>query len=128
MTSDPPEGPSHGREAARYRRRLREVEGERDSLAAQNARLRADVVELALRTTAVPGKLETLRHPGDLVALGGADPDDLFDAEGGLDHGKVTIALTDLHRRRPDLFEERPGSDDEVEPLEPSLADLLRIR
>lgn len=85
------------REAARYRKRLRETEGERDQLAERlNAMRRTEVERLAG---------DTLRVPSALWASG-VDLADLLDEQGNIDQAKVKAAAASaldslgLERRR----------------------------
>lgn len=91
---EPAERESPNREAARYRTRLREVEGERDALAARVQRLqRAAVARLVGDRLAVPD---------DLLAFGLA-LEDLLTEDGEVDAELVNSAVFDLLTRRPGL-------------------------
>lgn len=80
------EGPEEGkaaREAAKYRRRLRDAEAERDDMAAQLDAARRSIAEgVAARHLAKPASLW----------LSGATPADVLDDNGGVDAEKV-VAL-----------------------------------
>lgn len=84
-----------GGEAARFRRRLRETEVERDRLAGQVADLqRREVERLAADVLAVGA---------DLLALDGATLPDLLDDDGHVVADRVTTAAAELVRSRPGL-------------------------
>lgn len=87
---DPPDA-STNREAARYRRRLRDVEGERDALAGQLAALRRQVAE---------HHATGLARPSDLW-LAGTDVSDLLDDQGAVDPAKVAAAVNTVRREHP---------------------------
>lgn len=95
-TPEPAEAPEPAdtkaaREAARYRRRLREVEAERDRLAAQvQAMQRAEIERLSLAEYRVRG--EALWAAGYQVA-------DLVDDEGRPDVAKVAAAAEEAAQR-----------------------------
>lgn len=89
-----------GNEAARYRRRLRDTERERDALAQQVTTMQAaEVTRLAA---------ETLADPGDLLALGTGLADVLTD--GTVDPDKVHRAAAALVKSRPNLRRTPPFS------------------
>ena len=83
-----------GREAARYRRQLRTVEAERDTLAAQ--------VE-ALQRSAVLSAATGLAVPADLLDVGHVEVADLLDEHGQPDPEKVRDAVAALVIARPGL-------------------------
>ncbi len=92
-----------GNEAARYRRRLRDTEAERDvlrdQLAAARARLSA-IERNAVRELAGG----SLTNPDDLGTLGGLDLDDLpRDEAGELDTAAVQAGIDALGKARPEL-------------------------
>ncbi len=82
-------------EAARYRRRLREVEAERDAL--------ADKVESLQRAQALAQAAGVLSQPADLFEVGRVDLAALLNADGDLDAGAVAAALDALIEARPGL-------------------------
>ncbi len=92
--------PRGNHEAAKYRRRLREVEAERDTAAERLAAMqRREVERLA-------GGEGALADGSDLFAFG-AELADLLDAETGLpDESKVTEAVKTLAGQRPHLARE----------------------
>lgn len=91
--ADPPEGGNS--EAAKYRRRLRDTEAERDAHAARiEAFQRRDVARLAG---------ESLAQPEDLFDVGGRDLADLLDDSGEVDPEKVSLASAALLESRPGL-------------------------
>lgn len=82
-------------EAAKYRRRLRATEAERDILATQVEELRkAEILRLAG---------ENLSVPGDIFTLGGAAISDLLDDAGMVDREKVSATVDALIGARPGL-------------------------
>ena len=90
-----------GNEAARYRRRLRDTERERDRLAEQVTALqRREVDRLAA---------DHLSVGGDLLALGDTALADLLGEDGHPDAGKVHAAATALTASRPGLARPRSG-------------------
>lgn len=92
---EPAEPEGGNTEAARYRRRLRETESERDTLARRVETLQRAAVERAAA--------EHLAQPGDLWALG-TQLSDLLDGDtGDVDDGKVTAAIDSLLSSRPGL-------------------------
>lgn len=95
-TATPPEQPDDdttstaGQEAAKYRRKLRHVEAERDTLASRlQAAHRREVERLASSTVTRP----------EALWAAGVEVDDLLDAEGNVDEEKVTDAVTDVADR-----------------------------
>jgi len=84
---------SPSREAAKYRRQLRETEVERDSLRAQLAVLRRAEVE---RVAA-----DVLERPADAWLVWGDDPQRFLDDGGALDAEAVRQAAQELARERP---------------------------
>lgn len=101
---DPDDG-RIGHEAARYRRRLRETESERDELSAQLGNLRRTHIEAVIaRGVDIGDNRVTLSVPGDLVALGGVEVADLFAADGTVNTDRLDTALRELHASRPGLF------------------------
>jgi len=82
------------REASRYRRQLREAEGERDGLRGRvEAMQRAEVERLVADQIAVPAD----------VWLAGALLPDLLDDDGNVDPAKVTDAVKAVLTDRPGL-------------------------
>lgn len=84
-----------GREAAKYRRRLRETEAERDGLAARVERQQLREVD---RLAA-----ERLAEPGDLRMIGGAQLEQLLTEDGDIDPAAVAAAVDELLTTRPGL-------------------------
>lgn len=102
-----------GREAAKYRTRLREVEAERDTLTEQLGTMRTAVLEQHLAgdiTITVERDGRTfersvrLAHPEDATTLGGIDPAAVWTEDGRLDVKNISAAIGKLHANRPDLF------------------------
>jgi len=101
-----------GNEAARYRRRLREAEGQRDAVTAERDGLaqrvermqRADVERLA--------STGGLAAPADLWALGGVELAELLDDDGEVDAEAVAEAVAGVLEARPGLRgRRRPAPD-----------------
>jgi len=118
---DGQEAPSADREAAKYRRRLREVEKERDKLAEQvTGHHRAAVERLAA---------EQMSTPGDLW-LAGVDLADLIGDEGDVDDDKVADAVDQVLADRPHWRKASPPAFDggarQSAPVESSWAEVLR--
>lgn len=93
-----------GAEAARYRRRLREAETERDTIAERLSGFqRREVERLA----------GTVLSRGDDIWLGKADVAELVDDAGQVDPEKVTIAVATVLDGRPQLRKDgrRPRPD-----------------
>lgn len=98
-----PTDPAHGREAAKWRRQLREVEADRDGLRARlDAAHRREVERLATDAR--------LAAPADLWHT--THLDDLLDDAGDVDELKVRAALANLQAERPQWFAPRFGSAD----------------
>lgn len=82
---EPDEDTKGGREAAKYRRRLRDTEAERDALSERVASLqRAEAERMAAATLAKPAGLWAT----------GTDLADLLGEDGNIDASKVTTAAT----------------------------------
>lgn len=102
-----------GSEAARYRRRLRTVEAERDALVAERDRLREALLAAAVTTEGVdvphdryPASTRRLqlKDAADLERFGVLDGVTVWGDDGVLDRDALGQALSDLHRQRPELF------------------------
>lgn len=99
-----------GREAAKYRRQLREVEAERDALRGQveGARdaLLAEALSVKIDVSDDPRFSKNIRLdvPTDLFTVGGIDKATMFDQAGNLDREALTEALRVTHEARPSLF------------------------
>lgn len=78
------DAPKAVREAAKYRRQLREVEGERDTLRAQLD---------AMRRAAVDAMADAAKVKPAALWASGAQLDDLLDEAGVVDPAKVTAAI-----------------------------------
>lgn len=108
VTVDPPEPEAKpddkpGREAARYRRQLRDAEAERDRLAAALAdRQHQDVTDIAA---------DHLLDPADFLLVH-TDLSDFLDDDGNVDEAKVAEAVEQMRETRPHWFKptERPGA------------------
>lgn len=99
---DPQDGGGGNSEAARYRRRLRDAEGERDTLAGRIETFqRREVHRLAQ---------DTLAQPNDLFDVAGTQLADLLDDAGEVDPGRVTVAVAALLDSRPGLAVVTPPS------------------
>lgn len=114
QTVEEPQQERPEREAAKYRRQLREAEGERDTLRSSLAATQtALVTSLLAHEVRLPdqtdgnftakGNLVTLRNADDLFTLGGVTAEELF-VDGALDTEKLHTTLADLSTRRPELF------------------------
>ncbi|MFL0411073.1 hypothetical protein ACH0AH_07840 [Microbacterium paludicola] len=109
-----PQEPRGNREAAKYRKQLRDVEAERDALHEQVASARTALVDTALagdipitveyKNGATATGSARLKNPEDLFNLGGISRDDLFDAAGNFQPAKLSEAVGQLKRDRPELF------------------------
>lgn len=89
-------------EAAKYRRRLREAEAERDAL--------RDTVATMQRADAERIAASSLVTPGDLFAAG-TDLADLLDDTGTLDADKVTSRCAELVAERPHWAAKKAPAD-----------------
>lgn len=115
---------SGNQEAAKYRRRLREAEAERDKLVEQVQALRRSEVERQVA--------DQLDDPSDLWR-GGVVLDELLDRDGAIEQGKVTEAATAVTAEHP-AWAKRPevsGIDEDqgkssAQPVGASWAGLLR--
>lgn len=92
--AEPPttDGAKAGKEAAKYRRRLRETEGERDALAEQVDTLRRTLAEEVIVSTGRLSSAEALWAAGTRVA-------DLLDDDGNLDRNKIEQAADAVAER-----------------------------
>lgn len=120
-TPEPAEDGKAGREAAKYRRQARQAEAERDALAEQLTAARDEIVRQRL---AQPVQIEILNpdgtrktnfgaeghqrnvmlnHPDDLFRFTDLTPSDLFTEDGRLDNERLTAAVAELHKARPEL-------------------------
>lgn len=88
------------REAARYRTRLREVEGQVETLTAHLAAARSAALDSVLARSG-------LGNVGDLTTLGGFDPATAWGEDGTLDVGVIDGAVAALRDARPELFRVR---------------------
>ncbi len=131
QTTEPAEAPdTPSREAARYRRQLRETEAQRDQLLDELSGYRAQAVD-ALVAAEFPAPVRGFRdtdtpelrqwyidnqggvpylgphkltHPEDLYTIGGVDRASLTTEDGQPDEDKVRAALEGLFKQRPELF------------------------
>lgn len=87
------DGGGNDREAAKYRRRLRDTEGERDRL--------ASVVESYQRRDAETEALTAGLASGADLWAGGVQLADILNDQGNLDHGKVHQHVTRIIAERP---------------------------
>lgn len=88
-------------ESAKYRRRLRETEAERDSLAQAAETASQTIYQQAVQ--ALQSKGEALRHPQDLSLFTGKQPSDYI-KDGQLDQEALQADADKLHQERPELF------------------------
>ena len=123
-TAAPEQHESGNEEAAKYRRRLREAEAERDQLAEQIQALRRAEVQRQVA--------DRLDDPSDLWRAG-VELDELLDQDGGIEQGKVdeaAAAVTAEHpgwAKRPEVsgVDEDQGKTSEG-PIGASWTGLLR--
>lgn len=88
-----PEGDTKGgKEAAKYRRRLRETEAERDALTERVESLQRSVVDGIVTEGGMGGRM----HSAEPFWAGGVDLADLLDEGGDVDRGKVLAAADDI--------------------------------
>ena len=113
---EPQDLASGNREAAKYRRQLREAEAARDALQSRVDVLTKHAVDAAITAahTEAPGRYSfperyKLRHVGDLETIGGVTAEALIGDDGLPDQAKVSEALAGLHATRPELFVRLPG-------------------
>lgn len=86
-------------EAAKYRRRLRDTESERDQLAERVQRMQRSQIERQIA--------DQLSVPGDLFAFG-LSVGDLLDDNGEPDEGLIATAVYGLLEQRPGLGKTAP--------------------
>lgn len=101
-------------EAAKYRKRLRETEAERDALAAQLQQARDLALgqhiggTIEIETQGAEGarprqRLVELNNPADVFTIGGLSHDDCWTEDGSLDVEKIRGAVQQLVETRPEL-------------------------
>lgn len=114
------------REAAKYRRQLRDVEAERDMLRSQLETAQRTMVEkVASEPVEIrPHMWVKLAHGSDAFTLGGLDPAAVHDKTGALDVEAVSEALRTLHESRPDLFTRTSNPNAAVGPYVPTQGDI----
>jgi len=94
------------REAAGYRRQLRAVEAERDTLTGQLTATRRALAEQALTAGVdIDGRKMRPTVIGDLFDLAGLDIASLYGDDGTFNTDALTEAARGLHATRPALFE-----------------------
>jgi hypothetical protein len=105
--SSEPDGEARGgnAEAARRRAQLRQVEAERDEIAARLEVAHRQVVASMLQTDT---NLPWLHNAADLFDIGGVAVADLLGEDGQINAERLTEALTTLNTERPYLFGQRP--------------------
>lgn len=107
-TPEPEEAPENGskagREAAKYRRQLREAEAERDSLRASLTTTRGQLVRDALTGYKVNGNTFNIAALGDA----GIDTDSMFSEDGALHLETLDTVMTELAETKPYMFTPRP--------------------
>ena len=108
--ADQADDPGDGHEAARWRKKLRAAEAERDTLRGRlDDMLAGEVARLAERSGVRHAGLDHghgLAHGSDLLALTpGLTVSALLTETGQVDEAKVEAAVADLLTRRPDLAE-----------------------
>lgn len=107
-TEDNGERTKAGREAAKYRRQLREVETHRDQLLAQVSAFRDDLLASVLSQRINVGShredMQKLQEPSDLFTVGKVNRDDLFNDDNTLNTDRLQDAARALYETRPSLF------------------------
>lgn len=93
--SETSESENGNAEAAKYRRRLRDTETERDTLAERVQRMQRTDVERHVG--------DRLAVAADLFDVGSVNLDDLLDQDGNVDPGLVDTAVYGLLEARPGL-------------------------
>lgn len=89
---EPEDDGKGGREAAKYRRRLRETEAERDALTERVQSLQKSVVDSIVTEGGMGGRMRS----AEPFWAGGVDLADLLDEEGEVDRDKVLAACDDV--------------------------------
>ncbi len=89
---EPEDDAKGGKEAARYRRRLRETEAERDALTERVESLQRSVVDSIVTEGGKGGRM----HSTEPFWAGGVDLADLLDEGGDVDRAKVLAAVDDV--------------------------------
>lgn len=98
-----------GREAAKYRRQLREVQAEAEQLRGQlDAMRRREAERLAVKPT---GPSTMGLHDGRDLWAYGTDPAALVDDEGTVDPERVAAAVRTIGAERPHLLQRVPDFD-----------------
>ncbi len=100
---EPASDPKPDREAARYRRQLREAETARDGLLA-----RVDTLQRAEVARIAKAQQGPLHNAADLLDLGGVTLEQLRNEAGDIDEKKVTAALEEFRKARAYLFQPKP--------------------
>lgn len=93
-------------EAAKYRKRLRATESERDHLQEQLSTMRQELLTKTLEAPIDLGanKGVRLNHPDDLFTFTGRSAEDFYKDDGTLDREALTEALGSLYAERQELF------------------------
>lgn len=127
-TSDDPTRKARG-EAAAYRRRLRDAEGERDTIAAERDQLRTQLDDRTRADVEILAA-ERLRDGSDLWTA--TTLADLLDDQGEVDPALVTQAVDELAKSKPHYVRSAPSFDlghrGESVKGEATFADVLRGR
>lgn len=125
--SDAQEGAKGGgnKEAAKYRRQLRDTEAEKDDLAGQVEGLRRQLVQLNM-----PHGSKT---NADALWATGRNAGDFFNDAGQLDAEKLTAAVRETHtalglRYGPDVISESGTGNGGMEPKRATWSDALKRR
>lgn len=92
---EPEDDSKGGREAARYRRRLRDTEAERDALTERVESLQRSVVEGIVTEGGMGGRM----HTAEPFWAGGVDLADLLDEGGNVDRDAVLAAVDEIAAR-----------------------------
>ena len=102
---EPEDDTKGGKEAAKYRRRLRETEAERDTLLEQVDTLRRSVVDSIVTERGDGGRM----HSPDPFWAGGVELADLLDEDGNVDRERVLAACDDVAKRFGISRRPKPG-------------------
>lgn len=90
----------NGREAAKYRRQLRDTEQQLEAAQAALTAARGQI----LRTALTGHKIDRDTFNVDALEDSGLDPAELFNEDGALDQDAVDTAMQQLHETKPYLF------------------------
>lgn len=103
-TETPDDNSKPGREAAKYRRQLRDTETERDTLRESLRTARSEILRAHLTGHAIGGKQFNL----DALQDAGIDTDEIFTNGGTLDPEAFETLMSGLLEHKPYMFTELP--------------------